>query len=155
MTYAGLLMLPELKRAPGRWINRLPQDLLDHIAQIDDLPPLAAPVYRDNSERDELAARCKHSLLEWCTEALRHEGLKPAAHHRLLIEHLQAVADGHIPRLMIFMPPGSAKSKYTSELLPAWCGSAGRRRNQKASSRSHATPRTPWHWWGSRPLRAA
>ena len=120
MTYAGLLTLPELKRAPGRWINRLPQDLLDHIAQIDDLPPLAAPVYRDNSERDELAARCKHSLLEWCTEALRHEKLKPAAHHRLLIEHLQAVADGHIPRLMIFMPPGSAKSKYTSLKKQQW-----------------------------------
>ena len=47
-------------------------------------------------------------------------GIVPAAHHRLLIERLEAVEARRIHRLMIFMPPGSAKSTYTSVLFPAW-----------------------------------
>src|SRR5438309_8590563 len=47
-------------------------------------------------------------------------GFEPAAHHRLLIESLEKVATGKVPRLMIFMPPGSAKSTYASILFPAW-----------------------------------
>lgn len=41
-------------------------------------------------------------------------------HHRLWIDCLQQVADGKIKRLMGFMPPGSAKSTYTSIVYPAW-----------------------------------
>jgi predicted phage terminase large subunit-like protein len=44
----------------------------------------------------------------------------PAAHHQLLIEKLEAVARGEIRRLMVFMPPGSAKSTYASVVFPAW-----------------------------------
>jgi predicted phage terminase large subunit-like protein len=44
----------------------------------------------------------------------------PAAHHRLLIEHLEAVERGEIEKLMVWMPPGSAKSTYTSVLFPPW-----------------------------------
>jgi len=44
----------------------------------------------------------------------------PAAHHRLLIEKLEAVESGKIARLMVFMPPGSAKSTYASILFPPW-----------------------------------
>ena len=44
---------------------------------------------------------------------------EPALHHRILIEKLQQVIDGTLTRLMIFMPPGSAKSTYASVLLPA------------------------------------
>ncbi len=47
-------------------------------------------------------------------------GQTPAAHHRLLIRELEAVARGQTPRLMINMPPGSAKSTYASVLFPAW-----------------------------------
>lgn len=47
-------------------------------------------------------------------------GFRPAAHHRLLIEHLEAVERGDIRRLMVLMPPGSAKSTYTSVLFPPW-----------------------------------
>lgn len=46
--------------------------------------------------------------------------MAPAAHHRLLISKLQAVAEGRIPRLMIHMPPGGAKSTYGSVLFPPW-----------------------------------
>jgi predicted phage terminase large subunit-like protein len=64
--------------------------------------------------------RCRGSFLAWCTEALAPLGQTPAAHHRLLIEELQAAADGEIDRLMIFMPPGHAKSRYASVLFPGW-----------------------------------
>lgn len=63
---------------------------------------------------------CRGSLLAWCNEALAPLGQTPAAHHRLLIAELEAVARGKTPRLMINMPPGSAKSSYASVLFPAW-----------------------------------
>lgn len=50
----------------------------------------------------------------------RDAGYKPSAHHKLLIEHLEAVERGDIERLMVCMPPGSAKSTYTSVEFPAW-----------------------------------
>ncbi len=61
----------------------------------------------------------RHSFLEWCKHALPR-GLTPAAHHRLLIEKLEAVARGEISRLMIFAPPASGKSIYVSCLFTAW-----------------------------------
>jgi predicted phage terminase large subunit-like protein len=64
--------------------------------------------------------RMRSSLAEWSTEALRPLGLKPAAHHLLLIHELEAVARGETKRLMVLMPPGSAKSTYASDLFPAW-----------------------------------
>ena len=45
---------------------------------------------------------------------------QPAAHHRLMIERLQAVADGQCKRLMLFLPPGSAKSYYGNVMFSAW-----------------------------------
>lgn len=50
----------------------------------------------------------------------RGAGYTPAAHHRLLIDKLEAVERGEIRRLMVCMPPGSAKSTYTSVEFPAW-----------------------------------
>jgi len=46
--------------------------------------------------------------------------IKPAKHHLLLIEHLEAIERGDIEKLMVWMPPGSAKSTYTSVLFPPW-----------------------------------
>lgn len=42
------------------------------------------------------------------------------AHHRLLIKELEDIEAGRNDRLMVFMPPGSAKSTYASVLFPAW-----------------------------------
>jgi predicted phage terminase large subunit-like protein len=70
----------------------------------------------------------------WCSHALAPQGFVPAAHHRLLIHELQAVADGRQDRLMVFMPPGSAKSTYTSDLFPAWFLAQGRDRRVIATS---------------------
>lgn len=50
----------------------------------------------------------------------RQAGYIPAKHHSLLIDGLEAVERGEIERLMVCMPPGSAKSTYTSIEFPAW-----------------------------------
>ena len=60
------------------------------------------------------------SFKHFCEAALKPLGQKPAAHHLLLIDKLQDVADGKIRRLMVCMPPGSAKTTYVSTLYPAW-----------------------------------
>ena len=71
--------------------------------------------------------RCKEELGAWCIEAQRHEGFLPARHHSLLINILEGVVNGGSPiipgpldRVMINMPPGSAKSRYTTELTPPY-----------------------------------
>jgi hypothetical protein len=47
-------------------------------------------------------------------------GIEPAPHHPLLMSKLVCAARGTVPRLAVFMPPGSAKSTYGSILFPAW-----------------------------------
>lgn len=47
-------------------------------------------------------------------------GYVPATHHKLLLHKLEAVERGDIKRLMVCMPPGSAKSSYASVVFPAW-----------------------------------
>src|SRR5690606_19539566 len=43
-----------------------------------------------------------------------------AAHHILTLEALQRCIEKPHGRLMIFMPPGSAKSTYASVVAPSW-----------------------------------
>lgn len=43
-----------------------------------------------------------------------------AAHHVLLMDRLDQVLTGEIKNLMVFMPPGSAKSTYVSVVFPAY-----------------------------------
>lgn len=58
----------------------------------------------------------RRNLAEWC----RFCGYEPARHHLLLIDRLEKVARGEIVKLAVFMPPGSAKSTYSSILFPPW-----------------------------------
>ena len=83
---------------------------------------------RTNSE----AAR--RSFLEFCTQALAPLGFKPARHHKLLISELEHVARTPGDRVIICMPPGSAKSTYTSVLFPAWLMAQEPRTNIIAAS---------------------
>ena len=62
----------------------------------------------------------RKDLKAWCTEALQTSGLRPARHHELLLDKLEALERGDIQRLMVLMPPGSAKSTYVSTLFPPW-----------------------------------
>src|SRR5882672_3077396 len=58
----------------------------------------------------------RRSLTEWCHSA----GFIPAAHHRLINSKLECVTAGTSDRVMIFAPPGSAKSTYASILHTPW-----------------------------------
>src|SRR5574337_831049 len=65
------------------------------------------------------------SLEKWCEYALAPVDQKPALHHRLMIHELERIALGPTnsictDRLMIMMPPGSAKSTYASILFTSW-----------------------------------
>jgi hypothetical protein len=65
-----------------------------------------------NKQRGEFVAYC-------CSEELFGKD-KPVEHHQLLCSFLQKVEQGEIDRLMLFMPPGSAKSTYTSVRFASW-----------------------------------
>ena len=43
-----------------------------------------------------------------------------ADHHVLILEAAQRCIETHSGRLMLFMPPGSAKSTYGSVVVPSW-----------------------------------
>lgn len=98
---------------------------------------------------DVRAAQCelaRRHLLDFCglieipgapvdddpdTEGLAFRGIEQpqALHHRVLIDKLEAIERGDITRLMVFMPPGSAKSTYASVVFPVWFLGRKKRRN--------------------------
>jgi predicted phage terminase large subunit-like protein len=47
-------------------------------------------------------------------------GFTPAAHQRHLLNYLDLISKGEIKRLLVLMPPGSAKSTYASVIFPIW-----------------------------------
>lgn len=59
--------------------------------------------------------RIRASLTEWA----RYKGFEPAAHHQAIIDAVEAFLASNDEVLLIFAPPGSAKSTYISHLLPA------------------------------------
>ena len=75
-----------------------------------------------NESTDQIALRrnVRGSLSAWAELALARESFRPARHHRLILSALQRISGGTSDRLMLLMPPGSAKSTYTSVLFPAW-----------------------------------
>jgi predicted phage terminase large subunit-like protein len=56
----------------------------------------------------------RRSLTEWA----RYKGFEPAPHHAYIIREIEAFLDGEDEVLLIFAPPGSAKSTYVSRLVP-------------------------------------
>jgi len=59
-------------------------------------------------------------FLGFAERVLANRQQSPARHHRALIARLEEVAEGRCDRLMVQMPPGSAKSTYGSVLFPAY-----------------------------------
>src|SRR5436190_5726213 len=89
--------------------------------------------------------QCRENLLEWATFFGADRGWVPALHHRLLLTKLQQVTDGTLinsksgtpcRNLIVLMPPGSAKSSYTSIAFPLWF--IQRRENCRILACSHA-----------------
>lgn len=68
----------------------------------------ASSVSAERALRDKI----RESLHDWAALALAPQGQAPAAHHRLLIRELEGLASGRWDRLMLLLPPGSAKSTY-------------------------------------------
>ncbi|MGI4793170.1 MAG: hypothetical protein ACRYG8_03615, partial [Janthinobacterium lividum] len=68
----------------------------------------------------QLRIGVRSSLRVWAELGLARDHQVPAAHHLLLIRELEHVARGEVDRLMLLLPPGSAKSTYASVLFPAW-----------------------------------
>src|SRR5215475_3777761 len=60
--------------------------------------------------------RVRLSLTEWA----RHKGFEPAKHHLLIINEIEAFLSSDDEVLLLFAPPGSAKSTYVSVLFPSW-----------------------------------
>lgn len=85
--------------------HRARTDLLTY-ASLINIP--SGPV-RDNNEEEETEI-----------EEFRPRKYLFGAHHLLWLDCLQKVADGKIKRLLGMMPPGSAKSIYTSVVFPTY-----------------------------------
>jgi predicted phage terminase large subunit-like protein len=60
----------------------------------------------------------KSSFVEWLKISL--DPLVPQPHHLKIAEVLEALERREITRLLIFAPPGSAKSTLVSRAFPAW-----------------------------------
>lgn len=58
----------------------------------------------------------RRSLTEWS----RYKGFSPALHHRLIIDEIESFLASDDEILLLFAPPGSAKSTYISVLFPSW-----------------------------------
>ena len=82
---------------------------------------------------EQFRRRCKGDLAAFARHAVK--GLvppdvdpTPGRHQELLLHRLSQVASGQIRRLLVFMPPGSAKSTYGSIIFPAWFMAANPRK---------------------------
>lgn len=80
----------------------------------------------------EHAARSQDSLANYAETVLE---MRPARHHLLLIEELERIERGELDILIVCMPPGSAKSTYSSVAFPAWY--LGRNPNRCVIAASH------------------
>jgi predicted phage terminase large subunit-like protein len=67
-----------------------------------------------------LRSQIRGTLRSWAEEVLNDTSYRPAAHHLYLMSELERLSGGEYDRLMILMPPGSAKSTYASIIFPAW-----------------------------------
>jgi predicted phage terminase large subunit-like protein len=68
------------------------------------------------STETEKRRQIRRSLTNWA----RYKGFEPADHHRLIIQEIERFLKGDDEVLLLFAPPGSAKSSYVSILLPSW-----------------------------------
>lgn len=66
--------------------------------------------------------KIRRSFEAWCRYRMGKVGMEPAKHHLFIIHTIEKLLRNELPtrKLMLLLPPGSAKSTYTSALLPAW-----------------------------------
>lgn len=89
-----------------------------------------ATISRPTAAQELLRRReLRANLLEWAKHFGGDKGWNPALHHLYLLKKLQEVTDGVLVHsgtgkpcrnLIVMMPPGSAKSSYSSIIFPTW-----------------------------------
>jgi predicted phage terminase large subunit-like protein len=79
----------------------------------------------------------RSSFLDFAKYALEQDNEIPASHHELLISWLDKVERGECKRLMVFMPPGAAKTKYGTILFTLYY--LARAKNRKVILASYAS----------------
>lgn len=113
------------------------QDILAQIPGDTDRRALSGVLSALTPEQREAAylAAARESMAAYV--AYLGLGFLPAAHHLVLIQALQDIERGNGDRLMVFMPPGSAKSSYVSAIFPAWYLGRHPKDNVIAASHTH------------------
>src|ERR1700704_6177202 len=77
---------------------------------------MSLPVSPQEAARALLQRRTvRRSLAEWG----RYKGFEPAPHHQLIIREIEAFLASDDEVLLLFAPPGSAKSTWVSILFPS------------------------------------
>ena len=92
--------------------------------------PLPKNIDREAQLLDLERADCEESLYDFMKCAWRYMDPSPwrdGWHIDAIAEHLQAVVDGQITRLIINVPPRHGKSLLTAVAFPAWCWSQSRK----------------------------
>lgn len=99
----------------------------------------AAQLLEARKSKDSFRLFCKQMLpiIEGHASKSGAPPPEPAEHHLLIIDALERIEKGEIKRLMLFLPPGSAKSTYASVMFPPYF--LGRNQNRKVISTSHDT----------------
>lgn len=66
--------------------------------------------------------KIRRSFDAWCRYRMSKQDREPALHHKLVIHTIEQLLKNELgySKVIFLMPPGSAKSTYTSQLLPAW-----------------------------------
>lgn len=62
--------------------------------------------------------KARRTLVDFCRYIVPEE--LPALHHEFICNACDDIVEGRLRRLMIFLPPGSAKSSYASVRFPAY-----------------------------------
>jgi predicted phage terminase large subunit-like protein len=88
----------------------------DPETQLRALRAVHSDLDKQYDEKLRYAAQFRFS--PFCEFMVRTE--PPAFHHEFLIEHMEMIHNREIMRLAISMPPGSAKSTYSSIRFAAW-----------------------------------
>lgn len=103
-------------------------DQVGPAVSVSQTPEEAPKTLRQRAAETLIRRRnARRSFRDWCllTEVAprnRDGSLgKPAKHHELIISKCQEVADSPVSRyVVLLLPPGSAKSTYTSASFPPW-----------------------------------
>jgi hypothetical protein len=91
-----------------------------HPLKLPESSPSWTASKRLDLRREANYQKCRADLIVWAARALAPFGQVPAHHHAYLLHELEAVARGETDRLSVFMPPGHAKTRYSSIVFPAW-----------------------------------